>query len=103
MIQTLSLAPGFTLRCCEDTRFKQGGLSLQLVRPMCREEAAMNALLPAVLLHTDLYRSCPCGSMLHHGSPAEHADRKNTPEKQQGLACYGAKPTVHCIFPFSIL
>lgn len=50
MIQTLSLAPGFTLRCCEDTRFKQGGLSLQMVRPMCREEAAMNALLPAVLL-----------------------------------------------------
>ena len=59
MIQTFTLSPGVTLRCYNDTRFKQGRLSLQLVRPMCREEAAMNALLPTVLLrgtakHPDL-------------------------------------------------
>jgi len=50
MIQTFSLFPGITLRCCRDTRFKQGCLSFQLVRPMCLEESAMNALLPSVLL-----------------------------------------------------
>lgn len=42
-----------------DTRFKQGALSIQFIRPMCKEEAAQNALLPAVLLrgtreHPDL-------------------------------------------------
>ncbi len=50
MIQTLELFPGITLRCYPDDRFKHGCLSVQLVRPMCRREAAMNALLPAVLL-----------------------------------------------------
>ena len=50
MIQSIHLAPGVTLRCCQDARFKQGRLSLLLLRPMCREEAALNALLPAVLL-----------------------------------------------------
>ena len=61
MIQTIPLFPGVTLRCCRDTRFKQGVLSLQFLRPMCREEAALNALLPAVLLrgtkHTPDMRS----------------------------------------------
>lgn len=50
MIKTTTIAPGVTLRYVRDTRFKQGGFSFQLVRPMVREEAAMNALLPAVLL-----------------------------------------------------
>lgn len=50
MIQTIDLLPGVTLRCFPDSRFKQEGLSLQLVRPMCTQEAALNALLPAVLL-----------------------------------------------------
>lgn len=50
MIETIELSPGMTLRHCRDTRFKQGALSLQFLRPMCREESAMNALLPAVLL-----------------------------------------------------
>lgn len=59
MIETIILGPGITLRCCRDQRFKQGCLTMQLLRPMCREEAAMNALLPAVLLrgtkqHPDL-------------------------------------------------
>lgn len=59
MIEELELFPGVTLRCFPDHRFKHGCLSIQLVRPMCREEAALNALLPAVLLrgsadHPDL-------------------------------------------------
>lgn len=57
MIKTTAIAPGVTLRCVRDTRFKQGCLSFQLVRPMCRAEAAMNALLPAVLLRGT--RRCP--------------------------------------------
>ena len=47
---TTTIYPGITLRCYPDRRFKQGALSLQFIRPMCREEAALNALLPAVLL-----------------------------------------------------
>jgi len=50
MIKTIELFPGVTLRCCRDDRFKQGILSLQFLRPMCREEASLNALLPTVLL-----------------------------------------------------
>ena len=56
MIQPIAISPGITLRCFPDKRFKHGGLSIQLVRPMCREEAALNALLPAVLLRGS--RSC---------------------------------------------
>ena len=50
MIQTIPLQPGVTLRCFADNRFKQGCLSLQLVRPMCKQEVALNALIPTVLL-----------------------------------------------------
>ena len=50
MIQTTELLPGITLRCFPDDRFKQSCLSIQLVRPLCQQEAAMNALIPAVLL-----------------------------------------------------
>ena len=57
MIQTFSLSPGVTLRCFEDTRLKQNHLSARFVRVMDRQEAAMNALLPAVLLRG--CRSCP--------------------------------------------
>ena len=59
MIEIKPLLPGVVLRCCRDARFKQGCLSVQLVRPMSEAEAAMNALLPTVLLrgtvqHPDL-------------------------------------------------
>lgn len=59
MIQVFELSPGVTLRCYKDDRFKQGRISFQFVRPMCRQEAALNALLPTVLLrgtarHRDL-------------------------------------------------
>jgi len=50
MIQTIELQPGVTLRCFQDDRFKQGILTIQFVRKLCREEAALNALIPAVLL-----------------------------------------------------
>ena len=50
MIKTLSLQPGITLRCFTDSRFKTNCLSVQMVRPMCRQEAAANALVSAVLL-----------------------------------------------------
>ncbi len=57
MIQTLQLRPGITLRCFRDERFKHACLSVQLVRPMRAQEAAKNALLPAVLLRG--CESCP--------------------------------------------
>ena len=57
MIDIIPLSPGITLRACRDDRFKQGCLTVQLVRPMRREEAALNALLPAVLLRGT--RGCP--------------------------------------------
>lgn len=58
-MEVIQLLPGVTLRLFRDTRFKQGALSLQFLRPMCREESSLNALLPAVLLrgteqHPDL-------------------------------------------------
>ena len=59
MIQITQISPGGTLRCYKDTRFKQGLITTQLLRPMDWDEAATNALLPAVLLrgtgkHPDL-------------------------------------------------
>ena len=50
MIHTIPLLPEVTLRCFQDRRFKQEGLSLQFVCPMDKKTAALNALLPAVLL-----------------------------------------------------
>ena len=50
MYETISLLPGVTLRCVPAQRFKQSCLSIQFLRPMCREEAALNALIPAILL-----------------------------------------------------
>ena len=50
MVKTMELYPGITLRCFPDSRFKQGCLSIQFLRRMCREEASLNALVPAVLL-----------------------------------------------------
>lgn len=50
MIKTIEILPGVELRCFPDSRFKQEGFSIQFIRPMCKDEAALNALLPAVLL-----------------------------------------------------
>lgn len=57
MINTFEIFPGVTLRCFADHRFKHGCLSFQIIRPQRREEAAMNALIPTVLLRG--CRSCP--------------------------------------------
>lgn len=57
MIQTFELQPGVVLRCYPDNRFKQGCLSVQFLRKMCREEASCNALIPALLLRGT--ESCP--------------------------------------------
>ena len=57
MIQTFELFSGVVLRCCRSDRFKQGCLSVQFLRKMCREEAAINALIPALLLRGT--ESCP--------------------------------------------
>ena len=59
MITTIEILPGVTLRCYPDQRFKQGCLSFAMIRPMCADEASLNALIPAVLLrgtqhHPDL-------------------------------------------------
>ena len=50
MIHTTDLFPGITLHHFPDNRFKQSCLSLQIVRHATKEESAMNALIPAVLL-----------------------------------------------------
>lgn len=50
MLQTIELLPGVTLRCVPARHFKQGCLSIQFLRPMCREECAVNALIPSLLL-----------------------------------------------------
>ena len=49
-MEVISLCDGVTLRCFQDDRFKQSCISIQFVRPMRKEEAHLNALLPAVLL-----------------------------------------------------
>ncbi len=50
MLETMELLPGVKLHYAHSDRFKQGALSIQFVRLMKKEEAASNALLPAVLL-----------------------------------------------------
>ena len=50
MTRSFTLFPGITLRCVQSDRFKQGCLSVQFVRLMKKEEAALNALIPAILL-----------------------------------------------------
>ena len=49
-MEWIHLPGGIQFYSFRDTRFKQGALSIQFVRPMKKEEAALNALLPAVLL-----------------------------------------------------
>lgn len=49
-MEPIHLPGGIEFYSYRDTRFKQGALSIQFIRPMQKEEAAMNALLPAVLL-----------------------------------------------------
>lgn len=50
MIECMEILPGIRLFCYPDSRFKQSALSIQFVRKMDIREAAMNALIPSVLL-----------------------------------------------------
>ena len=50
MEQRIELFPGVHLTAIQSDKFKTGCFSLNLVRPLCRQEAAMNALIPSVLL-----------------------------------------------------
>ena len=56
-MESLHLPGGIEFYSFRDTRFKQGALSIQFVRPMDRAEAAANALFPAVLLRGT--KDCP--------------------------------------------
>ena len=50
MITRTELLPDVFLTAVQTEKFKTGCFSINLLRPLCREEAAKNALLPAVLL-----------------------------------------------------
>lgn len=50
MNKRMKLLPGVYLRAVQTDKFKTGCMSINFLRPLCREEAAKNALLPAVLL-----------------------------------------------------
>ena len=56
-MEPMKLPGGIEFYSFRDSRFKQGALSIQFVRPMKKEEAALNALLPAVLLRGT--KDCP--------------------------------------------
>lgn len=50
MITTITLAPGVTLHALKSDKFKTACFSINFLRPHDRENAAMDALLPSVLL-----------------------------------------------------
>ena len=50
MTRRTELLPGVFLTAVQDRRFKTACFSLSFLRPLCVGEAAMNALLPSVLL-----------------------------------------------------
>ena len=49
-MQRMELLPGMYLTSVQTDRFKSACLSISLLRPLCREEAAQNALLASVLI-----------------------------------------------------
>ena len=50
MIESIQILPGVHLTAVQTEKFKTACFSVNLLRPLCREEAALNALLPNVLL-----------------------------------------------------
>jgi len=50
MTNRTELLPGVFLQTVQTDKFKTGCISLNFLRPLCREEASLNALLPSVLL-----------------------------------------------------
>lgn len=49
-MERIEILNGVMLTAVQSTKFKTGAISIQLLRPLCREEASANALLPNVLL-----------------------------------------------------
>lgn len=91
MYQTLELFSGVRLRCIHSSRFKQGVLSIQFLRPMNKNEAAMNALLPDILLRgcaaaPDLQRITARLDDLYGASVAAQV-RRIGDYQTTGLAC----------------
>lgn len=50
MTKNIELAPGVTLRALQTDKFKTACFSVNFLRPHCRQTAALDALLPSVLL-----------------------------------------------------
>lgn len=50
MMKQLELAPGIRLHAMQTDRFKTGCFSINFIQPLKKETAAVNALLPSVLL-----------------------------------------------------
>ncbi|MBO6055283.1 MAG: insulinase family protein, partial [Oscillospiraceae bacterium] len=50
MFVSVPILPGVRMAAVQTDKFKTGFFSVNLLRPLCREEAALNALLPSVLL-----------------------------------------------------
>ncbi|MBQ6431535.1 MAG: insulinase family protein [Oscillospiraceae bacterium] len=50
MTKNVELAPGVTLRAMQTDKFKTACFSVNILRPHCRQTAALDALLPSVLL-----------------------------------------------------
>lgn len=50
MLHRIQLSPGVGLTIVRSTKFKTGCFSVNLIRPLCAEEAAKNALIPNLLL-----------------------------------------------------
>lgn len=60
MEQRIALMPGVYLTAVQTDKFKTGCFSINFLRPMCREEAGLNALIPSVLLRgSEHYRDIP--------------------------------------------
>lgn len=57
MVKRIELLPNVYLSAIRTEKFKTGCFSVNFLRPLSREEAALNALLPSVLLRGN--ESCP--------------------------------------------
>lgn len=64
-MERTELMPGVHLQTVQTNKFKTGCISINFLRPLCREEASLNALLPSVLLRgTERYPDIRKISML---------------------------------------
>ena len=83
------LLPGVFLTAVQDGRFKTACFSLSFLRPLCEGEAAMNALLPSVLLRgsekTPSIRAIACRLDELHGASVGALVRKKGEIQLTGL------------------